>query len=53
VILVVASIAVLWFFYPKRGQPHPLLRLPFMQSVVPLAIVIGLALGTTMAISGI
>ena len=53
VILVIASIAVSWFFYPKRGQPHPLMRLPFMQSLVPLAIVSGLALGATMTISGL
>jgi hypothetical protein len=52
-ILVVASIAVLWFFFPKRGQPHPLMRLRLMQSLVPLAIVSGLALGATMAISGL
>jgi len=53
VILVLASAAALWFFLPRRGQSHPFLRLPLMQSLVPLAIVSGLALGATMAISGI
>jgi hypothetical protein len=53
VTLVVASAAALWFFLPKRGQSNPILRLPLMQSLVPLAIVTGLALGATMAISGI
>ena len=53
VILVLASAGVLWLFLPKRGQSHAMLRLPLMQSLVPLAIVSGLALGVTMAISGI
>jgi hypothetical protein len=53
VILVLASAAALWFFLPKRGQSNALLRLPLMQSLVPLAIVTGFALGVTMAISGI
>jgi hypothetical protein len=53
VILVLASAAALWFFLPRRGQSHALLRLPLMQSLVPLAIVTALALGATMAISGL
>jgi hypothetical protein len=53
VILVVASIVALWFFFPRRGQPHPLMRFRFMKSLVPLVIVSGLALGATMAISGL
>jgi hypothetical protein len=53
VILVIASAAVLWLFFPKRGQPHPWMRFRLMQSLVPLAIVSALALGATMAISGI
>jgi hypothetical protein len=54
VILVLASAAALWFFLPRRGQSHPMLRLRFMQSLVlPLAIVSALAIGVTMAISGL
>jgi hypothetical protein len=52
-ILVLASAAALWFFLPRRGQSHPWLRLRLMQSLVPLAIVTALALGATMAISGL
>jgi hypothetical protein len=52
-ILVAASIVALWFFFPKGGRPNPLLRLPLMESLVPLAIVSAIALGATMAISGI
>jgi hypothetical protein len=51
-ILVVASIAALWIFVPKCGQQHLLMRLRFMQSLVPLAIFSRLAFVPTIAISG-
>ena len=46
--LFALSIALLWFFLPRRGQSHPWMSFPFMGSAVPLAIVTSLAIGLTM-----
>jgi hypothetical protein len=46
--LIVLSIALLWFFLPRNGQPNRLMALPFMGSAVPLLIVSAFAIGLTM-----
>ena len=48
VALVVSSIAVFWFFFPRNRQSHPLMELPFAGSLVPLYIVSAFAIGATM-----
>ena len=50
-VLVIVSVAVFWYFMPKRGRRNRLLDLPFVESLVPLAVVSGIALGVTMALS--
>jgi hypothetical protein len=52
-IMVATSIAALWIFLPRQRQSHHLLKLPLMESIVPLVITTGITLGATMAISGL
>ncbi|MBR0845514.1 hypothetical protein JQ607_35450 [Bradyrhizobium liaoningense] len=47
-LLVVLSVAVLWFFLPRSGQPHRWMAIPLIDTAVPLLIIIGLATGLTM-----
>ena len=52
-ILFCASAAQLWFFRPKQGLEHGLLAMPVLQTVIPVGIVAGLALGFTLILAGI
>lgn len=48
-----AGAAGLWHFMPTDGQVHPLAKMPFLDSLIPIAIVTALALGTALIIAGI
>ncbi len=45
--------AGLWYFMPHEGRPHPLTVKPLLNSLIPIAIVTALAIGTAMVISGL
>jgi hypothetical protein len=53
--LAVASsgVAGLWYCWPRNGQAHPLIVMPVLDSLIPIAIVTALALGTALIISGV
>jgi hypothetical protein len=57
---IVAGIIVLgliatafWYFLPREGQTHPWVTLPFFESLIPLALLSGLALGGALLLAGI
>lgn len=52
-LLVVLSIALLWFFLPRNGQPHRWMALPFFETGIPLAIIMSFSAGLTMVIERI
>ncbi len=43
----------LWYFMPSNGQVHPFAKQPLLDSLIPIAIVTALAIGTAMIIAGI
>ncbi len=43
----------LWYFMPTNGQVQPLAKQPLLDSLIPIAIVTALAIGTAMIIAGI
>ena len=45
--------ATLWYLIPRNGQPHRLARAPFLDSLLPIAIVSALAIGVALIIAGI
>jgi len=49
--LVVASVPTFWFFLQKQGKRSQLLDLPFMSTLVPLAVISAFAIGVTMVVS--
>ena len=40
-----------WYLLPKNGEVHPIVTKPFLDQLLPVSIVSGLALGITMFIS--
>ena len=42
----------LWYFMPRHGKVHPLARRPFIETVIPVAIVSALGAGLAMIVSG-
>jgi hypothetical protein len=46
--LVVLSLGLLWFFMPRQGQSSKWMAVPFVESLVPLTIVVAFTVGVTM-----
>jgi hypothetical protein len=53
VVMLAASVGALWFMLPKGDKLNPLATMPFVESLIPLGIVSGLALGITFTLSGL
>ena len=52
-IMVVAAGGVgLWYFRPTEGQTHPLVKVPLLNSLIPIAIVSAFAIGVALIIRG-
>ena len=51
--LVVLSIALLWLFVLRNGQPHRWMALPLFETGIPLVIVLSFSAGLTMMIDHI
>jgi hypothetical protein len=47
-----SAIWMFWALLPRQGTPHRLATLPVLESILPLTIVGGLAIGVAMAIAG-
>ena len=45
--------AGLWYCLPRNGQVHPLVVMPVLDWLIPIAIVSALALGTVMIVSSV
>jgi hypothetical protein len=45
------SAGTFWYLLPKNGQTHPIVTMPFLDQLVPVSLVSGLAIGITMFIS--
>jgi hypothetical protein len=45
VVVVALSAAALWYFLPRKGKVHPWVVAPYLESLIPLAIMMGFTLG--------
>ncbi len=52
-ILLGGSVAALWYFRPRNGMPAKIVTLPLMETLVPLGVTSGLALGMAMVVAGV
>jgi len=48
-----ASSTVFWMLRPAHGEPHRLIKKPFFDVSIPIAITMGLVIGLAMIIAGI
>jgi len=46
------SVWAFWYLLPKNGEVHPIVTKPFLDQLLPVSLVSGLAIGVTMFISG-
>lgn len=53
VLIVAASIAVFLMLLPKNGKVYRLATAPVLESIIPLGIVAGFAVGTALTLSGL
>jgi hypothetical protein len=42
-----------WYFCPRKGETHPWVTLPILESVIPLALLSGFAFGGALLLAGI
>lgn len=45
------SAGAFWYLLPKNGEVHPIVTMPFLDQLLPVSLVSGLAIGITMFIS--
>jgi hypothetical protein len=50
---MIASGVAPWGLLPANGQVHRLATTPFVESIIPLAIVAGFAVGTALVFAGV
>ena len=43
----------LWYLKPRNGVPHPLVVKPFLESLIPIAIVTALGFGIALIVAGL
>jgi hypothetical protein len=52
-IVLAGAGAGFWVLQPREGVVHPLVVMPVLESLVPLGIVAGFALGAAMILAGV
>jgi hypothetical protein len=52
VVILGAGGGGLWLMIPRNGVPHPLAKVPFLDSLIPITIVAALAVGVALVING-
>ena len=52
-VLFGAGAAGLWHLLPRNGRVHPLATMPFLESMIPIAIVSVSAIGLALIIAGV
>jgi len=45
ILLLGASVACLAYFLPRKGRVHPWVKLPVLESVIPLGLITGATFG--------
>jgi len=52
-LFVAASFALLWRLLPVNGKIHRLADAPFLESIIPIGIVSGFAIGVALLFAGL
>ena len=52
-IFIIVSVAVFWRLLPTDGKLHRLATAPFLESIIPICIVAGLAVGVALIFAGL
>jgi len=50
-IVLGGSATGLWYFLPRDGKSHPLVKRPLLDSVIPISIVSGLGIGVALIVA--
>jgi len=50
---IAASVVVLWRLLPTEGKVHRLATAPFLESIIPICIVAGFAVGVALVFAGL
>lgn len=53
IVFIIASCAVLWRLLPTNGKVHRLATAPFLESIIPICIVAGFAIGVALVFAGV
>jgi hypothetical protein len=53
IVIIAASGAALWRMLPTNAKVHRLATMPFVESVIPIGIVAGFAIGAALVFAGI
>jgi hypothetical protein len=53
IIMLAVTATVSWYFIPRNGQPHPWVKRPFLEDLIPLSMITGLAFGGTLLLAGL
>ena len=51
--LITAAVASVWYLAPRNGQVHPLAVVPFLETLIPVTIIVGLTFGVALLLLGI
>jgi hypothetical protein len=53
IVVLSLTATALWYLLPQKGETHPWVTLPFFESVIPLALLSGIASGGALLLAGI
>ena len=53
IVFIAASVGALWRLLPSEGRLHPLATAPVLESVIPICIVGGFAIGMALIFAGL
>jgi hypothetical protein len=52
IIMLGVTATVFWYFLPRKGQTHPWAKRPFLEDLIPLSMITGLAFGGALLLAG-
>jgi hypothetical protein len=53
IVFIIASGTALWRLLPTDGKRHRLATAPFLESIIPIGIVAGFAVGVALVLAGV
>jgi hypothetical protein len=53
IIILAITAMTFWHFLPREGQTHPWAKRPFLEDLIPLSMITGLAFGAALLLAGI